>query len=564
MRRWCLAGALLAIAAARAGAQESGTRVRCRGQRITDVQVRSLPPFADSRPRWWEEPIRWLNSIHSTTDPDVILRYLLLKPGDSCSERQRAESERILRAMPFLASASVTTVADSADGVRLLVETRDELSTVVSVGANGATLTGFTFGSRNLGGEAVYAAVSWRAGDVRDEYGVRVSDYQFLGRRNFLDVEMRRGDVGENRWSIHASRPYLTDAQRVAWRLTGSSSSEMFPFFRGADMEPADVALKRTFVDVGGIVRIGQPGRLSLFGVSFSRETDEAGEPPLPRRDSLVDYPTLLASYSPRSNARINALWALRNVTYRRVERLDFLTAAQDIRMGFQLGTLLGRSLSILGTTDDDILLAADLYAGLGGGGTFLRLDTRWEGRQNYDTNEWDGIVGDGHLAFYQRLAGNSTAIVSLDYGGGWNQRVPFQLSLGDARGGVRGYRGSREAGGQRLVARVEDRLFSTSFRSRADVGVALFVDAGRLWAGDAPYGIDTPTRVGVGAGLLAAVPRGAKRNYRLDVAYALSDDGRGKRWEVRFTTLGPSRVEWREPRDLARSRERATPESVF
>ncbi|HEU4563814.1 MAG TPA: hypothetical protein VFS05_04155 [Gemmatimonadaceae bacterium] len=564
MRQWCLAGALVAVAAARGDAQELAARVRCRGQRISDVQVRSLPPFTETRDRWWEGPIRWLNSIHSTTDPDVILRYLLLKPGDACSEQQRAESERILRAMPFIASASVTTVADSVGGVRLLVETRDELSAVVSVGARGASLTGFTFGSRNLGGEAVYGAVTWRAGEVRDVYGVRVSDYQFLGRRNFLDLELRRGDIGENTWKVFVSRPYLTDAQRVAWRLTGSSSAEIFPFFRGAELEPADVGLKRTYLDVGGIVRIGQPGRLSLFGVSFSRETDEAGEPPLPRRDSLVDYPALLASYSPRSNARINALWALRNVSYRRVERMDFLSAAQDIRLGFQLGTLLGRSLSVLGTTDDDLLLAADLYAGLGGGGTFLRLDSRWEGRQNYDTNRWDGIVGSGHLALYQRLGSSNTATVMLDYGGGWNQRIPFQLSLGDWRGGVRGYRGSREAGGQRLVARVEDRLFATDFRSRADVGVALFVDAGRLWAGDAPYGIDSPVRVGVGAGLLAAVPRGAKSNYRLDVAYALSDDGMGGRWEVRFSTVSPSRVEWREPRDLTRSRERATPESVF
>jgi hypothetical protein len=74
---------------------------------------------------------------------------------------------------------------------------------------------------------------------------------------------------------------------------------------------------------------------------------------------------------------------------------------------------------------------------------------------------------------------------------------------------------------------------------------------------------VNTPPRVGAGVGLLAAVPAGSKRTWRVDLAFPLRSDGRS-RWEVRVTTTNANRVEWREPRDMARSRERAVPGSSF
>jgi hypothetical protein len=551
------------LCAARAAAQVPEIPTRCRGQRITDIQIRVRPAFDESQRTWWQEPVRWLNGINPTTDLDVIRRYLLLRSGDVCTERQRAESERILRAQPFLASASVRAYPDGPGAVRLLVETRDEVGAVLGASARGASLTGFTFGSRNVAGEAIYGAMEWRKGELRDVFSVRVTDYQFLGRRYVAGLHAELGDYDERRFGIEVSHPFLTDGQRIAWRTTALRDDDRFPFFRGNDLEPAEVAMERTFLDVGGVVRIGQPGRLSLFGVSFSRETDESGRPAFVR-DSSVDYPTLLAPYVARRNARINALWAIRNVRYRRVERFDALTAAQDIRLGFQLGTLLGRSLSVLGTRDDDFLVAADLYTGVGGGSSFLRLDARGEGRQNYDTNRWDGILGAARLAYYQRLHPRHTLVANVEWSGGWRQRVPFQLTLGDRFGGLRGYGGTREAGGKRGIVRLEDRWLLGDVREQADVGVSVFAEAGRLWKGDVPFGVSTPVRYTAGIGLLAALPPGSKRTWRVDLAVPINGGG-ADRWQVRLTTINATRLlDWREPRDLARSRERSVPVSVF
>jgi hypothetical protein len=70
-------------------------------------------------------------AIHTTTQPNVIHRFLLLAEGDACDELRRAESERILRAQPFIAEATVRVVANANGGVDLDVVTTDEVLTML-------------------------------------------------------------------------------------------------------------------------------------------------------------------------------------------------------------------------------------------------------------------------------------------------------------------------------------------------------------------------------------------------------------------------------------------------
>jgi hypothetical protein len=166
----------------------------------------------------------------------------------------------------------------------------------------------------------------------------------------------------------------------------------------------------------------------------------------------------------------------------------------------------------------------------------------------------------------YQRLFGTHTLVATVDWAGAWRERVPLQLTLGQLGGGVRGYRASHDAGNIRFVTRLEDRLYLGKLRDQADVGLAVFGDAGRVWEGDAPlgYGVTTPMKFGAGIGVLAAIPPGSKRTYRLDIARALSHDLHA-RWEFRVSVVNSDRLRIdREPRDVRFGRELVTPSSVF
>ena len=219
----------------------------------------------------------------------------------------------------------------------------------------------------------------------------------------------------------------------------------------------------------------------------------------------------------------------------------------------------------MLGSTDDDIFLATNLYAGAGNRHTFAYLQAALEGRNSYTENRWDGIVGSARITMYQRLFGSHTLVGSVDWAGIWNQRVPVQLPLGELDGGVRGYHASPDAGNIRFVTHLEDRWYLGKLRDQADIGMAAFGDAGRVWQGDAPlgYGVTTPLKFGAGLGVLVAVPPGSKITYRLDIARALSHDLRA-RWQFRVSFVNADRFLNREPRDVRSGRELVTPNSVF
>ena len=557
----------LVVARAVSAQDTPATRGACDGRVVSDIVIRTQGPsfggiFARSG---FVSAV--VSGAHVTTSPDVVSRFLLLERGKPCTSTLRADSERILRGQPFLAGASVATADDGRGGVRVEVVTIDEISLVASASAsqNSPYITAARLGSSNVRGLGIYAAGEWRDGDFyRDSWRGSATDYQLLGRPLQLAVDVERRHLG-GAWSSELRHPFLTDVQRIAWRAAIGQSRDYFPFNRPGEEEPS-VPLTRKFADVGAVLRIGEPGRLSLFGLSFSREESI----PLPGIVTITDSglvpapnPMLAARYVPRRAARLNFLWGVRNVGFKRVEGFDALTGEQDVRTGFQLGALLGRSLSVLGTYDDDILVSTDIYAGVGTARSFAAIQLLGEGRQTYDDNRWDDILSSGRAAWYFKTHARHTSIASGEWSGGWRQRSPFQLTLGEPRGGMRGYSHADLPGGRRAIARLEQRWVLGNIRGNADAGAALTFEAGRVWAGDAPFGATTPVKYTVGTSVLAALPPGSKRLWRVDLMLPLNR-GDGARLELRLRIEDRTRTFWREPRDIERSRERSLPQRIF
>ena len=524
--------------------------------------MQTRPPYYPRNGKWWTTPLGILSSIHSNTKPEVVQQFMLLQPGMSCDSSDVAESERILRAQPFIAQAQISTYDDGAGGVILLAETTDEFTPILALGTSSHSpyLKSFRIGEGNFMGGGRSLQLEWADGQFRDTYGVRFTDYQFVGHPWHFNLALERFDLGQSNLLMDVSHPFITDRQRIAWRVIGEDRSDVFGFDR-SDLEPVPIGIDRKFADVGGVVRIGGRRQLSLLGFSVSHETDNIGLPPDP--DSLVNFDSLVARYPARRNTRLNILWGLRKLSFLPVQHFDALEATQDVRVGFQLGTLLGRGVRVLDGHDDDLFLAGDAYVGYGTPQTFGYLTMTAEGRQDNRTRGWDGILASARLMMYRHLSTDHTLVGTVDWGSGWDQRVPFQLALGEVDGGVRGYLDSRDAGAMRGVVRLEDRWVLGRVRDQAAVGLAFFADAGRVWAGDAPFSITTPVKTGVGVGLLGAFPPGSQQTWRLDFALPVNHDAHAK-WEVRLSVLNASHLFRHEPRDIRFSRELVSPSSVF
>jgi hypothetical protein len=549
------------------------TPVRCAGQPISDVVVITQPPYANGLLGRFQFVARVVRELHSTTRTELVRRFMILNPGEPCDELRRAESERILRAQPYLVDARVVAYDDGEGGVRLEVETRDEFSGIIALaggsgrpGAPGAPSARRTWpapgGARH--GRLVRRRRRLPRRDRRAAHALPVPG----DARTSSTCAGCGATVGGN-WTLDVSHPFYTDLQRIAWRAsTGAPTSS----WRRAAAAPRATRCSSTAAspDVGGILRVGVPGRPEPLRRLVSTRTRGPARPgrgaqrlgPRERRGPGAPATAERALQRPALGAR-ERLWGVRSVRFLRVTGFEALTGAQDVRRGFQLGTMVGRSLGLLGSHDDDVFVSGDLYIGAGSERSFGALELRGEGRQDNDRNEWNAMVGSGRGAWYMVPDDRQRVIVDVQYSGAWRPRIPVQFALGARDGGARGFRDTELAGAGRVVARLEHRMVFGRPFNLGDIGMAAFSDVGRIWAGDAPYGVTTPVRASLGVGLLAAVPPRSRRLWRVDLAYPLTKEA-GSGLQLSFSNRDMTRQFWREPRDVQLSRTRAVPSSVF
>ncbi len=562
---WLLTPFALAATCGALAAQE-GTRAApsCDGRIVSAIRVTPHDPSFLLVPHSLRTLARAVGVLHTTTTETTVASFLLLEVGERCTERQRSESERILRLQPFLAEASVQAVPDGRGGVRIEVETTDEIPTLLAVGFHGMTPSALRFGNGNVGGQGLYLAANVERGFAyRTGVGVYGTAHQMFGRPYTAAFAARRSPLGST-LALALGHPFFTDLQRTAWHM-GYSAVDGYVSFERPEGDPLSLAVRRRFWDLGGVRRVGPSRRSAFVGALLTEEDVTPAERAVVVSDSglVADSSSALGGPIPTyRNLRLNAVVGVRALSFMAVRGFDALAAVQDVATGVQIGTLVGWGIPRFGSTGDNLFASVDLYAGVGSATSFAAVRVEAEARQDQRTNGWDSMLGSGRLAWYWKPAAQHTLIGDVEFGGGWQQRIPFQLGLGDPQGGVRGYAASRVAGAVRAVVRVEERWAFGTLGRRAGLGLATFADAGRVWAGEAPFGVNSPTRIGVGAGLLAAVPPRSQRLWRLDLAVPVSPD-RHARWEVRLTGVW-TRAFWREPGDVARGRAGAAPSTIF
>ena len=531
----------------------------CNGQTITDIVVQPLPPSYGgviSRTPWMNSVAM---TLHMTTHPRVIENLILLKKGEPCSILLRFETERLLRAQPFLADATITAYETGRDSVRIEVVTIDEPAVLGSLGVQNGDplLRALQFGNGNLRGRGVSTLAGWRDGGFyRDTWQLRYSNFQLFSKPVQMHLTGIRRDHGYDAMG-QVTFPFFTDVQDIAWRVAGGANEILVPF-RFADQRTVSLGARRQFVDAGAVVRVGEPGLLSILGGALTFERGApSGQPVFVTDSGLIpdSGAALRDRYQSFRSARANLLVGYRQVNFLRVSGFDALSGTQDMRRGVQAAFTVGRGLSIGGASDKELFVSGNLYGGVGSAVSFAGLEVLGEGRRV--DRDWENILVSGRFGTYFRPHPRHTITGSVEYGAGRRQWLPFQLALGDPRGGVRGYEDAELGGAARLVARLEERWRVGNIRGTGDLGVALFGEAGKLWAGDAPYGQTTSYMPSVGVAVLAAVPRRSRRIWRLDIAFPLKRDA-GAEWGMRLTNEDRTRAFWNEPNDVRRNRERS------
>jgi len=541
-------------------AQQARALAPCNGQRITNITVQTRPPLYGglfARAPWLG---RLATSLHTTTAPRVVANLILLHEGEPCSGLLRRETERLLRAQPYLADATLTIYADGPEAVRVEVVTVDEPAVIGSVGVSGKAplVRALKAGSSNVRGLGVSAQAGWKDGGFyRDIWQARYSNFQLFKAPIQMHLTAVRRDLGYDAIG-EVAYPFFTDLQPRAWRVAGGASEVLVPF-RTSGAERLSLGVRRQFLDAGGVTRIGNPGHLAIVGGSITVERGNPSAESVVVTDTglvLGDSPELRTRYDPFRSARVNLVLGYRLVNFLRVSGFEALAGVEDVRRGVQAAFTVGRGLPMNDAEKDEVFLTGSLYGGVGSAASFAGLEVLAEGRR-VASGDWESILMSGRFGFYLRPHPRHTWMGNLEYSAGRRQWLPFQLTLGDLRGGVRGYEDAELGGAARLVARLEERWRFGNIRGTGDLGAAFFAEVGKLWAGDAPFGRTTGYLPSVGVALLSAVPPRSRRMWRLDFAVPLQRTA-GARWGMRLTNEDRTRSFWNEPNDVRRNRERS------
>ena len=564
-RRLLISVAIAACGSQGADAQDVRPPVfSCDGLIVSSVDIRAgRPPFTGQASRW-RTVARSMGLHHATTRAGVIDAFLSLEVGQPCTDRRRAESERVLRAQPFLAAASVRATPDGAGGVSVVVETVDEIPVLVHARFRGIAPRSLSLGNENVGGLGLLVEGNFERGYAyRNGFGVRLRDYATFGRPYVANLEVERLILGHH-FAVALEHPFFTDLQRVGWHV-GYEQDNLYPGFRRPARDRLALGIRQHRWEASSIARVFGTSTVGVVGAAASglEFTPKSSGIVVSDTGLAIDTgTTLLNRYQRFKTSRLGVLGGIRRVKFRTVRGLDGLTAQQDVANGALVGLYVAKGVPSLG--ENDFFLSGVAYAGGGGDRFYYASLNQVEGRKGAGVDRWDSVIGSGRTAFYIGRGPGWLFIAEDRYSGGTRSLLPLQLALGDRQGGILGYGSAALAGAYRNVAHSELRWTGKALMRNADVGFATFGQVGSVWAGDAPYG-RTATRGTVGVSLLAAYPTGSKRLYRADLGIPLTRRGEGGgRIEVRFSGEDRTQLFWREPDDVTRARTGSVPTSLF
>lgn len=536
----------------------------CDGSPVARISIDAgRPPFAGSA-RKWQVVARALGLHHATTRDDVIRAYLLVKPGDACTNERLAESERVLRSLPFLAAAQVTARTDSSGNVVVDVRTTDEVPVLVNGSLRHGVPSALSLGNENVGGLGLRMLAGIARGDpYRNTIRGEIADYAIFGFPVVAVGQAERGWLGGYA-GLDVTHPFLSNLQRGGWHASYYTGHDFPIVLRPTgDNEAVDVRRRRWSASgvfrsrVGGLATLFGPiliGARSIPGQRILLVTDSGA---VAAQDSIVS-----TRLKPIRGTWAGAMFALRRVHYVERTGLDALFATQDVMTGWQAGFVAAPGFGPAHTT----LFATSASAGFAVSRFVAGTDAEVELRTpaGASTDEHYSSVANVHTAAYFTPTSRVTLSVRDNLSRLRHAWIPTQLSLGDPIGGPRGYIGSSLAGGVRNMVRTELRWSTPAAMHRADIGAAVFFDAAQMRAGDVPYGAASSAQ-SIGFSLLAAYPPRSKRVYRLDLAMPLQRVGsRGRGLEVRFVSGDPGLAMSMEPGDVTQARLAPVPSSLF
>jgi len=544
--------AILALALAGGAAAGADEPVR-----IGRIDIEVVEVFDLSKPgedRWFH---RAVNSLHIASRDSVIRRELLFREGDVLNADLLAESERNLRALPFLRAAEVTAGEPAGGVADVRVRVQDSWTTRASARikrAGGHTSAAFSAREENLAGLGKQLGFRYESDQDRSRGTFSYDDRRLLGRPLWLQLAHQVSSDGEGDL-ISIQKPFYSYGSRSSEGASFSrnlqrngiysSGEKIASFDNSVRMSKIFLAFSRGLENgVASRFMFGWQYNASRFyeGVIEEAANDEGawltGGDVVEEGRCYVRSPDEVNSKNPRPCPA--ALVPLSRKTssplfgYRR-ERSGWIKAFNLVRMerpeDFNLGAVFelqaGVNAHAFGGEADELLLVVGGSRGFRIGAHGLLLT-----RQGFDARFGSGDAAAKLLSFestyYNTRFRGQTLVGHLRADAGMHLDLANQLLLGGDEG-LRGFNTRVLDGDRRFIATFEDRLWTRrEVLHLFYIGGAAFMDVGNAWGWEDDNAFGT-LYSDAGIGLRLDASRAAHGGmFRLDIAFPLSGDRRG------------------------------------
>jgi hypothetical protein len=530
-----------------ASGQSDALDLTCRGRRIGRIVVDNgdvfTPKEDDPRALRWATSLA--NFLHVRTTRSFIRKELLFSEGDCLDDFLLSESRRLLDGYRFLREVRIT-VRDDEDGgdqdAVVYVETRDEWSTQVDLGVTydgGLNFERLRATETNFLGQGVRADLTRVHRRERDDRSIRLSTPRFFGRAN-ASIGYGRSPGGDF-FNQGIGYPFVGEVGRTSLSegFARSSGFVTYTAGEGAPFSHIQVPQTNTVFELAGAGRLGKAGSATVLGLSFAREEWRRNGPVQFVRGAAFDDREPASEELPDpirrqvGNAAMTLLsvhLGTRRFRYVPYQGLDAIRDVQTIDLGYFAGLSVGKGFDLATPRGSEPVTDyyGRVHASFGRllGSTFVHGSVNGQGGHSPDG--WRDFIASADLVSYTRAGWlpNQTLFFRASGGGGWNTYRPHQLTLG-GRDGVRSLVYDQIPGGRRVVLFLEDRIrLDYPKWNTVDLGMTLLADAGKMWAGDAPFGENSQWYGSAGFGLRLGLPSGSRNIWRVDVAFPVGRSG--------------------------------------
>jgi len=496
------------------------------GARIGRIQVHASDIFNAQEPGENFFLFRLANRLHRITREEVILRTLLLRPGDLYSRREVAESERLLRARHYFYDATIRVVGYDGQTVDLEVDTRDIWSLKSGLSfhrSGGANTTSAKVQDTNLLGTGKQLEASWETNVDRTTVAANYGDPSLFGSRVRLDLAYGNASDGSKQ-TLALQRPFFSLATRWAAGIRASSEERIDSLYDLGEITDRFSHRLRQASLWGGRRIAGSERRAQRLraGLDFSDHQFSA---------TPADSTHTGATFATPAGRRVVEPWVgwdWLEDNFVSLHDFDKIERTEDVNLGAEVTTRLGWSSRGLGSTHEGPtfnLAYTDgwklgerqlLFAGAGVAG-------------RYHGSGAESTLGSLDLRYYWSDFNRGRLLLALRFDAAHRLDPERQLLLG-GDSGLRGYPLRYQQGDRRLLWTLEQRFYDThEWFHLLRAGAAVFADIGKAWYADPDPGrggVQLGTLRDLGVGLRFSSSRSSHGSMvRVDVAFPLDGD---------------------------------------